>query len=220
MELEAPPQLWLRPLQGVCALGLSAQELAWGRALEPPIRRRYWQSRAALRQLVASCIGCAAEEVPLHSPPGGPPQLEAGAGFVSLSHSGPMLLVAWSPRAVGVDLERADRPVAAAAIARRHFPPEEWAELQGLPPDTLRQAVLRSWVLKEAAIKWRQRSLAEELGSWHYRHRAGVLHHRGDGITPAARLGAHRGWLWAVVGEGAGGGLLQMEASDPEQNPS
>ncbi len=219
MGLEAAPQLWLRPLQGVCAVGLSHQERAWGRELDPAIRRRYWQSRAALRQLVARCLACGPEQVPLHSPPGAAPNLEAGAGFVSLSHSGPMLLVAWSARPVGVDLERADRPLAAAAIARRHFPPEEWAELQELPPNTLRQAVLRSWVLKEAAIKWRQRSLAEELGSWHYRHRAGVLHHRGDGITPAVRLGVHHGWLWGVVGEGAPIGLLQVDAADPEQNP-
>lgn len=218
MGLEAPPQLWLRPLQGVCAVGLSAEELAWGRELEPPIRRRYWQSRAALRQLVASCLGCAAEDVPLHSPPGGPPRLEAGAGHVSLSHSGPMLLVAWSPRAVGVDLEQADRPLAAAAIARRYFPPEEWAELQALPADALRPAVLRSWVLKEAAIKWRQRTLAAELRAWQYCHRSGQLRHGDEGLTPSSQAAETQGWHWAVVGDGAAAAQLKLWAADPEQN--
>jgi 4'-phosphopantetheinyl transferase len=198
--LEAPPQLWLRPLQGVCAVGLSAQELTWGRELEPPIRRRYWQSRAALRQLVATCLGCAPEEVPLHSPPGGPPRLEPGAGHVSLSHSGPMLLVGWSSQPVGVDLERADRSLAAAAIARRYFPPEEWAELQAMPAEALRPAVLRSWVLKEAAIKWRQRTLAEELTRWRYIHRTGLLHHCGESIAPPCCFGEAQGWLWGLVG--------------------
>lgn len=218
MELEAPPQLWLRPLQGVCAVGLSAQELAWGRALEPPLRRRYWLSRAALRQLVARCLGCTAGEVPLHSPPGGPPRLGPGAGHGSLSHSGPMLLVAWSARPVGVDLEPADRPLAAAALARRYFPPAEWAELQGLPPEALRPAVLRSWVLKEAAIKWRQRTLAAELSAWHYGHRSGELRHLLDGCRPAAQAAACEGWQWAVVGDGAAQARLQHGLAGPEQN--
>ena len=218
MGLEAPPQLWLRPLQGVCAVGLSPQELAWGRELQPPIRRRYWQSRAALRQLVARCIGCAAEEVPLHSPPGGPPRLEAGSGHVSLSHSGPMLLLAWSPRPVGVDLEQAARPLAAAAIASRYFPPQEWAQLQGLAPDPLRQAVLRSWVLKEAAIKWRQRTLAEELRAWHYCHRSGQLCHGAEGLMPASQASETEGWHWAVVGDGAAEARLTFSVVDPEQN--
>lgn len=200
MGLEAPPQLWLRPLQGVCAGGLSDQELAWGRELPPPLRRRYWQSRAALRQLVARCLGCDAESVPLHSAPGAPPRLRGGAGFVSLSHSGPMLLVAWARQPIGVDLERVDRPLAAAAIARRYFPPEEWEELQQLPADVLRQTVLRSWVLKEAAIKWRQRTLAAELNRWHYNPRTGVLRHDSDHIAAPVCLGEAQGWLWAVAG--------------------
>lgn len=210
--------LWLRPLQGVCPVGLSPQERVWGRELQPPIRRRYWQSRAALRQLVARCVGCDAEAVPLHSPPGGPPRLEAGAGHVSLSHSGPMLLLAWSPWPVGVDLEQAGRPLAAAAIASRYFPPEEWAQLQGLAPEPLRQAVLRSWVLKEAAIKWRQRTLAEELRAWHYCHRSGQLCHGAEGLTPATQAGESEGWHWAVVGDGAAQAHLALMVVDPEQN--
>ncbi|MFM7550325.1 MAG: 4'-phosphopantetheinyl transferase family protein [Cyanobacteriota bacterium] len=217
MGLEAPPQLWLRPLQGVGAVGLSARELAWGRELDPPIRQRYWQSRAALRHWVAGCLGCRVEEVPLLSPPGRPPRLEAGAGHVSLSHSGPMLLVAWSTRPVGVDLERADRPLAAAAIARRYFPPAEWAELQAMPPEALHQAVLRSWVLKEAAIKWRQRTLAEELRAWRYCHRSGRLRHGTEGLTPASQAAESQGWHWAVVGDGAPDARFMVLAVDSEQ---
>jgi 4'-phosphopantetheinyl transferase len=198
--LQSSPQLWLRPLQGVCATGLSERELAWGRQLAPAQRRRYWQSRAALRQLVARCVGCEAGAVPLHSPPGAPPRLEASAGCVSLSHSGAMLLVGWWSLPFGLDLEPARRPLAAAAIARRYFPSGEWDELRGLETEPLRQAVLRSWVLKEAAIKWRHRSLASELADWHYHHRCGVLRHRGEGLTPPCHWGERQGWLWGLVG--------------------
>ena len=195
-----PPQLWLRSLQAGSARGLSAQELAWGRDLQPAHRHRYWQSRSALRQLAAHCLGCSAAAVPLVSPPGSPPRLERGAGFVSLSHSGSMLLTAWSPRPIGVDLEAADRSLAAAALARRHYPAPEWRELQQLAPAALRLAVLRSWVLKEAAVKWRQRTLAGELGHWHYHHASGRLRHRRDDLAPPCCQGLRAGWIWAVVG--------------------
>ena len=122
---------------------------------------------------------------------------------MSLSHSGPMLLIGWSSQPIGVDLERVDRPLAAAAIARRYFPPEEWAELQGLPAGALCQAVLRSWVLKEAAIKWRQRTLAEELTHWHYNHRSGVLRHVCQAVVAPVCLGEAQGWLWGVAGASA-----------------
>ncbi|MEB3308495.1 MAG: 4'-phosphopantetheinyl transferase superfamily protein [Cyanobacteriota bacterium] len=201
--MELSPQLVLQPLRGLAGGGLSARELTWGSELGPARRPRYLSSRAALRQWVARCLGCEAFQVPLHSPPGAPPHLEPGAGFVSLSHSGSMLLLAWSPDPIGVDLESAERPMAAAAIARRFFPPQEWQALQGCSASSLQAAVLRSWVLKEAAIKWRQRSLAEELRFWEYDSGRELLRHLGDGTTPAFQAGVVEGWHWGVVGEGA-----------------
>ncbi|MCP9927246.1 4'-phosphopantetheinyl transferase superfamily protein [Cyanobium sp. CH-040] len=199
----APPRLWLGPLQGACADALSAAELAWGRGLTPGRRRRYWQSRAALRHWLAGVLDCGAATVPLHSPPGCPPRLLGGAGCVSLSHSGGALLLGFSADPIGVDLEPADRPVAAAALMRRWFPPEEVAQLCHLDPEPLRSAVLASWVLKEAAIKWRQRSLAAELALWRLDHASGQLVHGRDGVQPEARSGTTGGWRWAVVGPGA-----------------
>jgi 4'-phosphopantetheinyl transferase len=216
-------ELALLPLGGLPISGLSAQERAWGLELGETLRSRYWRSRAALRQLVAHNLGCEAGEVPLHSPPGAAPRLEPGAGFVSLSHSqspvGSMLLLAWSSRPVGVDLEAAERPLEAAAIARRFFPPQEWQTLQHLGPESLRAAVLRSWVLKEAAIKWRQRSLAEDLRFWHYDQHTHRLRHLGDGATPAVGAGLAQGWHWAVVGEGAPCAVPKPVAMLSEQNP-
>lgn len=141
--------------------------------------------------------------MPLHSPPGCPPRLLGGAGCVSLSHSGGGLLLGFSTDSIGVDLEPADRPVAAAALMRRWFPPQEVAQLCDLDPERLRSAVLTSWVLKEAAVKWRQRSLAAELALWQLDHAAGQLTHGRDGVQPEAWSGTTGGWCWAVVGRGA-----------------
>ncbi|MGB5136224.1 MAG: 4'-phosphopantetheinyl transferase superfamily protein [Prochlorococcaceae cyanobacterium] len=122
---------------------------------------------------------------------------------MSLSHSGSGLLLGFSAEPIGVDLESADRPVAAAALMRRWFPPEEVAQLCHLEPEPLRSAVLTSWVLKEAAIKWRQRSLAAELARWRLDHATGQLLHCVDGVQPEARSGTAGGWRWAMVGPGA-----------------
>jgi phosphopantetheinyl transferase len=189
--------LWLLPLQGASFQALSAQELFWGQALAPVGSQRYWQSRAALREVLADALGCGPAAVPLHSPPGQPPLLEGG--WISLSHSRDGLLLGYAPVPIGVDLERVDRPLDGRALAERFFPPEEVDQLHQLPPDRLRLAVLTSWVAKEAAIKWRQRTLAEELSCWRFDHDAGWLHHRDEGWELKPQMGQSGGWLWAAV---------------------
>lgn len=197
--LEPGPRLWLQPLGEADRAVLSSQELDWGGRLAPPGRHRYWQSRAAMRQQLAPVLGCDPAQVPLHSPPGEPPELLAGHGWVSLSHSGAGLLIGYGPEPIGVDLERADRRLDATALLERFYPAEEAAQLQGKQGDALRLAVLTSWVAKEAAIKWRRRSLAEELGHWCFDHDQRQLHHRLEGLTLAPRFGLQDGWLWAAV---------------------
>jgi len=181
---------------------LSPQEWTWSRALPVPLARRYRRSRGLLRQHLARLLACEPAAVPLHSPPGAPPQLAAGAGWVSLSHSQQALLLAWSPLPIGVDLEADTRPLAAAALLRRFFPAVEQAQLQHLPPPQLRQAVLRSWVHKEAAIKARQCTLAEELSHWWFDHQRGQLQHLGEGAGLACSSGLWGGWRWAAAGPG------------------
>jgi 4'-phosphopantetheinyl transferase len=177
------------------------------------VRRRYWQSRSALRQWLAGMLGCAASALPLHSPPGRPPLLLEGAGWVSLSHSGEGLLLGFSRAPIGVDLEPADRPVAAAALMRRCFPVPEVVQLQAFDAEQRRTAVLTSWVLKEAAIKWRRRSLASELSCWQLDHASGRLRHQLEGLEPECGTGTAAGWRWAGVGAGMGNAGLDVVIS-------
>lgn len=206
-----PPgvQLWLRPGAGSALTAdgqadgqedgqvLSAQELVWGEALAPAGRRRYWQSRAAMRQVLAAALDCTPQAVPLRSPPGQPPDL--AGGWVSLSHSGDGLLVGYAPRPIGVDLEWGHRRLDAAALMQRFFPPQEVAQLAGMAGDQLRLAVLTSWVAKEAVIKWRRRSLAQELGAWCFDHSSAGLRQLDEGLEVTPAMGSSGGWLWAAV---------------------
>jgi phosphopantetheinyl transferase len=108
-------------------------------------------------------------------------------------------LLGYAPVPIGVDLERVDRALDGRAVAERFFPPEEVEQLRQLPGDCLRSAVLTSWVAKEAAIKWRQRTLAEELRCWRFDHGDGRLHHQGEGWELTPQVGQSGAWLWAAV---------------------
>lgn len=198
------PHLWLQDLgdAGGDPSVLSAQERAWSEALPAAIARRYRASRSLLRRRLSPLLQCPPGQVPLESPPGQPPRLAAAAGWVSLSHSGGALLLGWSPQPIGVDLEWAERPLDAAALVCHYFPAPERLQLEDLEPSALRSAVLRSWVIKEAAIKWRRTSLAQELRHWCWDHERRRLQHlRGD-HAPAVSLRRVGPWLCAAVGAG------------------
>lgn len=197
------PRLWLHGFQG--GPGdldqLTARERRWSLDLPETPRRRYGATRALARRLLAPELGCSPLDVPLHSPPGQPPRLEGDLGWISLSHSGEHLLLAWSPRPIGVDLEATERPVLARGLVDRFFPPEERRQLQGLDGVALRRAVLESWVLKEAAIKWRGGSLAADLRHWSWDHRRRLLVDLRRQQAAPCRCELRRGWLCAAVGE-------------------
>lgn len=211
--MESQVRLWLEPLATAAGDGadgveaaeiLSDQEQAWAAGLAAPRRQAYATSRRLLRRRLAAVLACAAEAVPLHSPPGARPLLPEGAGWVSLSHSGGALLVGWSPRPIGVDLEWAARPLAAAALIARYFPSEERQRLQLLPAARQREVALRSWTVKEAAIKWRGRTLAAELRHWGWDERCGRLRHAETALEPPVAIRNQGGWLCAAVGDGVG----------------
>ncbi len=146
--------------------GTTSQELEWARSLPAARQDNFLRSRFLVRKWLAHWLGCKPMAVPLTAPPGQAPHLGEEWGTVSWSHSGQRLLLGWSPQAVGVDLERANRPLAAQALLQRFFPLQEQQQLSCLSASELQGAVLRSWVAKEALIKQRRSSISLELGHW------------------------------------------------------
>ena len=179
---------------------LSPVEAGWmdGMAMSRAVAFR--RSRLWMRRCLADCFEVDPATVPLQAPPGEPPTLADGWGCLSLSHCCDAVLVAWSPDAVGVDLERCDRCFPAAALADRFYCAEDRRELDGLAGETLRMAVLKQWVAKEALIKMQRGSLALDLSRW----RCGAdacqgLHPDLEHPVPVHRLQLE-GWLMAVAG--------------------
>ncbi len=199
------PLLWLGHLdldRALPAAALSPQEWRWGRQLPQPRRQHYCCSRAHLRAWLAGLWHCPPQAVPLLSPPGEPPRLRDDPAWISLSHSGEGLLLALSAAPIGVDLEVAARPLAADGLMRRFFPEAEVRQLLRLAGEQRREAVLTSWLLKEAAIKCRRSSLAAELVDWQFDHGTGQLRHLGLGLEPEGLTGRVGPWGWAAVGAG------------------
>lgn len=194
---------------------LSHPEQALAEALSASRAHQYRWSRRWMRAVLADLFAVSPAAVPLDAPPGQAPSLADGWGFVSLSHCPDALAVAWAPWRIGVDLERSDREIPAEALLRRYFCRHEQEALAGMGGEALRQAVLRHWLLKEAAIKWQRGTLAQDLADWCCDRACERLTHQRHGTVVRSRCWQPGGWSLAVVGAEAdvGDGANPMHAT-------
>jgi 4'-phosphopantetheinyl transferase len=116
--------------------------------------RRFVMGRWALRSVLASQLPERPhpQAIPLAAT-GRPWNDDAGRLFASVSHAGPLVLVAVARRPVGVDHELR-RPVTVdPLVVRRLFSPAESHALGQAGPDRRWEAYLRTWCRKEAVAK-------------------------------------------------------------------
>ena len=192
--------LWLFPMQAPL-LPISPEEEQWAGRLSARRSRQFRQSRGYVRDALADLWQVSALEIPLQAPPGKPPELANGWGYISFSHCEDALLVGWSPQRVGVDLERSDRPIAAELLARRYFCADDQAALCHLRGAALRDAVLEQWLSKEAAIKWQRGSLAADLIHWRCGVDSAFAVHELLGHQVDVHRIHHNIWSMAVVSD-------------------
>ena len=181
-------------------LAVTSQERGWAAGLAPRRSDRFLASRSWIRSCLAVRHGVDPLQVPLEAPPGAPPQLPETWGYVSLSHSADAWLLGWSEQPIGVDLERSDRRIhSPRALIHRFFMPSERIQLRALQGEQLRRQVLDRWLLKEAAIKWQQGSLAQDLRFWEVSSTLDAACHHGLNQMVAAQLRTVGKWRLGVV---------------------
>jgi len=130
-------------------------------------RRRFILAHAALRALLARCIGSSPDAIRYTVGPEGKPALAGGGIEFNMAHSHELGLVAVTRRrAVGVDVERVRQITDALAVARSYFSARERALLRRSPPEDLSARFLELWTRKEAVIKARGDGLARALDSF------------------------------------------------------
>jgi 4'-phosphopantetheinyl transferase len=128
-------------------------------------RSRYTVGRALLRRLLARYLDTEPRELAFSYGQFDKPALVSGPWF-NVSHSGPVVLYAFSSAAeVGVDVEL-DRDFARERIAERFFSPAEVRALRSLPVEDQPRAFLTCWTRKEAFIKARGDGLNLALDSF------------------------------------------------------
>ncbi|WP_406062386.1 4'-phosphopantetheinyl transferase superfamily protein [Streptomyces sp. NBC_01077] len=146
-------------------------------------RRCYVTAHVALRTLLGARLGVAPGNVRITREPcrscgscdgdHGRPVTGDGRVHFSLSHAGPLALLALGPAPVGVDVEELPQPRTVGLVGGR-LHPREAAELAGLTEGERPAAFARCWVRKEAYLKGIGVGLARDVS----------LDYLGTGPTP------------------------------------
>jgi 4'-phosphopantetheinyl transferase len=146
---------------------LSAAERARAERFGTPLlRARYVAGRATLRLVLGRWLDIDAAAVPIARGRRGRPFVDReGAPDFNVSHTRDAAIIALSTRGpLGVDLERTDRTVDAARLARKFATEGERAAMALLDDDDARRRFLRLWTCKEAMSKATGDGLGAPMG--------------------------------------------------------
>jgi len=138
-------------------------------------------------------------QIPLKADPGQPPLLEEGWGHVSISHCCDALLIGWSTGKIGVDIERKDRKLHAHKLSRRFFSQYENSKIENLTSSQATEEVLRRWVVKEAAIKWQNGKISNNLSQWVSEHNSSFAYHKKLGYKVKVYKKNYEKWTYAIA---------------------
>ena len=107
------------------------------------------------------------EEIPIYAPPNKKPKLSFGWGFLSISHTKDKVLIGWSDKEIGIDIEYNGRTFNENEIIKKYSKTDQLA-LKKLSKKVLRLEILKHWVIKESAIKLFNQSIFTSLSDWVY----------------------------------------------------
>ncbi|GAB3965189.1 4'-phosphopantetheinyl transferase family protein [Streptomyces sparsus] len=132
-------------------------------------RDRYAVAHTALRRFLGSfldtppdTVELTREDCPVCGGPHGRPAVRGGGVHFSLSHCGDLVLLAFAPVAVGVDVEAVPDPAVTREVSSA-LHTRERAEVAALPAPDRPGAFARCWVRKEAYLKGTGKGLSGGL---------------------------------------------------------
>lgn len=158
-------RLWWRSLAAgatelasLASLLSAAEQARASRFGRPDLRDRYIVGRGTLRVILGTELGVDPATVDIVRGRRGRPELASPASELdfNVSHTAGFAMFALGrgpgPR-IGIDIERQDREINAAGIARKFLAPAERASMASSDPDAVRRRILRLWTCKEAMSK-------------------------------------------------------------------
>ena len=135
--------------------------------------------------------------IPLQAPPGKPPFLKDGLGFVSISHCKDALLLGWSREKIGLDIEISNRVLNYQLIIEKFFFDNEIKILSECEINKSNKLALKMWILKEAAIKWQNGTIYKDLSNWQVKDN--LLLNKLTATKLNSYLINHRSWIIGIV---------------------
>tara|TARA_Y100000991_G_scaffold108815_1_gene82000 strand:+ start:164 stop:805 length:642 start_codon:yes stop_codon:yes gene_type:complete len=191
-------QLWILPISDDTKL-VSDYEKNLSKKLSPKRSKEFLYTRGCVREVLADFFNIKPLRVPLEAPPGKPPKLKNGLGNITLSHCKDALFIGWSDIRIGVDIERKDRNLKSASLIKRFYCEEEKKELENLNQKDQRQKALKFWIIKEAAIKWQEGSIAKDLPYWLIKEEQNKIYHEKLDILLNTEYKNHSLWSLGIA---------------------
>ena len=152
-------------LDGPCNL-ITPNEIKIARKFSNYRSMVYKRSRSCIREFLSNIFDISPLEIPLNANPGEAPSLENDYGFISLSHCSDAILIGWSSSPIGIDIEREDRKINSRKIVERFYGKEEIRKFNNINALNFDKEFLKTWVLKESAIKWHKGNISKDIKEW------------------------------------------------------
>ena len=180
-------------------LPITSEEKKWAQSLKSTKGWIYHFSRGCIREVLSKITESDPLKIPLKAEPGKPPLLAKGWGYVSMSHCSDALLIGWSPEKIGVDIERKDRKLKAYLLSKRFFARDENLKIKNLTSQKANEEVLNRWVVKEAAIKWQESKIANNLNKWIWENDSNFAYHKNLGYKVKIYKENYGKWTYAIA---------------------
>ena len=130
-----------------------------------------------MRDALSALFNIERISIPIVAPPGKPPRLPRGMGFISISNCKDAFIIGWYHEKIRIDIERSDRDFNYQKLARKYFQKKDIKNFK-----MNKYLILKEWSAIEAAIKCDRGTLSKDLKEWKYRINKGNLYHKSKKI--------------------------------------
>jgi len=151
-------------------------------------------TRYYMREALSTLFNIEPIKIPIMAPPGKPPKLPTGMGFISISHCKDAFVIVWHHEKIGIDIERADRDFDYQKLARKYFRQENLKN-----SNLNKYSILKEWSAIEAAIKHDRGKLAKDIKEWRYLKDKDNLYHKSKKIKLSLIQLPFLDWLISIA---------------------
>jgi len=141
----------------------TSNELRIASKLSKSRAKIFLETRHYMRDALSALFEIEPIRVPIIAPPGEPPKLPIGMGFISISHCKDAFIICWHHKKIGIDIERSDRDFDYKSLAKKYFRQENI-----INSNLNKYLILKEWSAIEAAIKFDRGKLSKDIMEWRY----------------------------------------------------